>query len=353
MLMENKREGKKRTSPAALEAERRRRERLAREQAQKKQPQERRREQAAPERSLEEGEARRKTPPRERTSRAAQTANRQRKERKEDSRLEGLRQKQTKEAKQRTRHRLSPVFWRRLIIIIAVAAAVLLTLTLFFRVKYIDVTGNHYYSVEDITDVCGVAEGDNLLTLSRGEIAGNIMANCEYVSTVRVSHVLPNRVSIVLTEYPAGYAISDVSGYYYLISSDGTVLKQINERDAADHIRITQLQIKTPVTGETAVLSAQSEETDSTRQFSTLTTLLRELEAAELIRQVTEVSVSATNQITLRYEDRFTVSLGSTTSLAYKLEHLKIVIAEQKDYATGTIDLTYEGGKQAVVKLDE
>ena len=117
MLMENKRDGKKRNSPAALEAERRRKERLAREKAQKQRAKE-------PEQAAEpapKAEPRPKTPRRERNSRAAQAANRQRKERKEDSRLEGLRQKQTKEAKQRTRHRLGPVFWRRLIIIVAVA----------------------------------------------------------------------------------------------------------------------------------------------------------------------------------------------------------------------------------------
>ena len=353
MLMENKREGKRRNSPAALEAERRRKERLAREKAQKQRPVKAREEEKPAAKSAPSREARPKTPPRERNSRAAQTAARQRKERKEDTRLEGLRQKQTKEAKQRTRHRLSPVFWRRLIVILAVAAAVILTLTLFFRVKHIDIRGNQYYTAEDIVAVCGVAEGDNLLTLSRGAIAGNIMANCEYVATVQVSHVLPNRVVITLTEHPTGYAVQDVSGDYYLIASDGTVLKEIEAKSAGNHIRIDGLQIYIPIVGEMAVPAALDEDTDATSRFRTLLTLLREIEAADLIRQVRSVSVSATNRLSLWYEDRFEVSLGSATSLAYKLEHLKLVIAAQKDYHTGTIDLTYESGKQAIVKHND
>lgn len=349
MLMDHKREGKRRTSPAALEAERRRRERLAQEKAQKARPE--RSIAKAPERPAEEIKP--KQPPKERTSRAAQAANRKRKERKEDTRLEGLRQKQTKEAKQRTRHRLTPNFWKRLFVILAVSAAVLLTLTLFFRVKHIDVEGNQYYSQEDIISVCGVAEGDNLLTLSRGEIAGNIFANCEYVATVQVSHVLPNRVTIRLTEYPAGYAIADTRGTYYLISSDGKVLKQIEKKEIGDHILIRDLQIRIPVIGDPAVLYSPEEQADTSAQLRTLTNLLQELEAAELVRKVSAVSVSSAGQLRLWYEDRFEVTLGTATSLAYKLEHLKLVIAEQKDYAVGTIDLTYEGGKQAIVNLEE
>ncbi len=349
MLMENKRDGKKRNSPAALEAERRRKERLAREKAQKQRAKE-------PEQAAEpapKAEPRPKTPRRERNSRAAQAANRQRKERKEDSRLEGLRQKQTKEAKQRTRHRLGPVFWRRLIIIVAVAVAVLLTLTLFFRVKHIDVKGNRYYSAEDIVEACGVAEGDNLLTLSRGGIAGNIMANCEYVASVQVIRVLPNRIVVELTEHPTGYAITDTLGNHYLISSDGTVLREVDAKTASGYIRIDLMQISIPVVGDKAVPAPSSEDDDPTTRYATLLTFLKELEAAELIRQVRSVSVSEGNRLSLWYGDRFEVSLGTATSLAYKLEHLKIVIADQKEYDTGLIDLTYDSGKQAIVKIND
>lgn len=356
MLMDNK--GKKRNSPAALEAERRRKERLAREKAQKterkQRPKPRPSEPAeAAQEQVSRPEPRAKTPRRERDSRAAHTAERQRKERKEDSRLEGLRQKQTKEAKQRTHRRLGPVFWRRLLIIIAVAAAVILTLTLFFRVKHVDITGNRYYSPEDIIAVCGVNEGDNLLTLSRGAVAGRIMANCEFVDTVQVKRVLPNRIVIELTEYPTGFAITDTLGDYYLMASDGTVLKAIESKNAASYIQIQAVQIKIPIPGEAAVPVEGEEGTDTQSQFSTLLTFLQELEAAELTRQVRAVTVSANNQLSLRYEDRFEVSLGTATNLAYKLEHLKIVISEQKEYDTGHIDLTYNSGKKAIVSLDD
>lgn len=347
MLMEQKNKGKRRTSPAALEAERRRRERQAQEMV-------RREKSDRPVHKTSAhppAEPKIKQPPKERTSRAAQAASRKRKERKEDTRLEGLRQKQTKEAKQRTRHRIGPVFWRRLFIILLVSAAIMLVLTMFFRVKHIDVEGNRYYSSADIIEICGVAEGDNLLTISRGEIAGNIFANCEYVSTVQVSHVLPNRVTIRLTEYPAGYGVKDERGDYYLISSDGTVLKQIEEKAMRGHILIRDLEIRMPLIGDPAVISGE-EGDDTTAQFRALTTFLKELEAAELIRQVTAVSVSPGGQLRLNYEDRFEVTLGTATSLAYKLEHLKVVMAEQKEYATGTVDLSYEGGKQALVNLD-
>lgn len=353
MLMDNK--GKKRNSPAALEAERRRKERLAREKAQKTENKQRPqpRSPEVGEKQVSRPEPRTKTPRRERDSRAARTAERQRKERKEDSRLEGLRQKQTREAKQRTHHRFGPVFWRRLLIILAVAAAVILTLTLFFRVKHVDVEGNRYYSREDIVAVCGINEGDNLLLLSRGAVAGNIMANCEYVSTVQVRRVLPNRVVIELTEHSSGYVITDTLGEYYLMASDGTVLKEIEAKAASSYVRINGVQIRIPIPGETAVPAEGAEGEDVQSRFRTLLTFLQELEAAELTRQVRSVTVSETNRLSLMYEDRFEVSLGTATNLAHKLEYLKIVIADQKEYDTGHIDLTYDSGKKAIVSLDD
>ena len=57
--------------------------------------------------------------------------------------------------------------------------------------------------------------------------------------------------------------------------------------------------------------------------------------------------------LTVWYEDRFEVRLGTTDDLAYKLEYLKVVIQEQKEYTTGIIDLTFSSGPEAHVMPNE
>ena len=147
----------------------------------------------------EKNEPRRRPP--ERNSRAAQAAQQRRDQRREQAHLEELRQKQRKRARHRTRRRINPGVWKRILIMAAVVAAVVLSMVLFFRVRSVEVTGSAYYTADEIRAACGVAQGDNLLTLSRARIAGNIMAELPYVSTVQVTRRLPDTLELTVTEY--------------------------------------------------------------------------------------------------------------------------------------------------------
>ena len=335
MLMEQK---KRRNSLAAQEAQRQREERLRKEKEQQTR--------------AKREKQRQKQVRKERNSRAAQTAQRQREERKEDTRLDGLRQKQRKEAKQRTKKRVGPAFWRNLFIMAGIAVAVVLTMVIFFRVRHIEVVGISYYTDEDVTQACGVEEGDNLLTLSRGEIAGNIMARLDYVKSVRVTRKLPDTVVLTITEYPATYAITDQAGNYYLITSAGEAMEMVEEKEAKKHTLITDLEINTPVLGEPVSIAAKEGRVPQSC-YTALTEVLQALEAADLVQNIASVSVPSAHNVSLWYSDRFEVFLGSTERLDYKLEFLKEVISQQKSYATGTIDLTLEQEDAARVKLNE
>ena len=77
------------------------------------------------------------------------------------------------------------------------------------------------------------------------------------------------------------------------------------------------------------------------------------LNNAGLSKQIASVSVPSAYNISLWYGDRFDVKLGTTDQMDYKLEFLKIVVAEQKSYVTGTIDLTFDSGNEAHVMPDE
>lgn len=339
MLMDNKRK-KQRNSLAAQEAQRLREERAKKEQEQ--------------ELRAKRAKQREKQARKERNSRAAQTAQRQREERKEDTRLDGLRQKQQKEAKQRTKKRVSPAFWRKLLIMAGITTAVILTMVIFFRVRHVEVEGNSYYTAEEIASVCGVDEGDNLLTLSRGEIAGNIMAQLRYVKDVRVTRELPDTVKLTVTEYPATYAVTDQKGNYYLITCEGEAVEMVGEKEAKDHILITGLNIQATVIGETvAIAPDEMEETSEAGKFNAMVRLLQALEAAELVKSISTIHIPTARNITLWYTDRFEVSLGSVERIDYKLEFLKEVVSQQKDYATGTIDLTLSSEDAAIVKINE
>ena len=353
--------GKRRTSPAAREAQRQR----AQQKAQRRQEgaEAARRRAAAAEQpeaaqTAQRAEQRRQqaeqrpAPARreKRDTRAAQTAQRHREERKENERLSGLRQKQKRKAKQRTQKAMPVDVWKRLLIMAAVVAALALSMIIFFRVRNVEVRGNLFYSAEEISAATAIADGDNLLTISRGQVAGSVMAQLPYVESVQVTRRLPDTVIVTVTEFDTTYAVPDAAGTWYLMTSTGKLTEQVPELEAKAHIQVENLVLKAPVVGEQAVPSADEGKEDAARRrLETLLKLLKEIEAAGLVREVSSVNVMTTSSLSLWYGDRFQVELGDSSELAYKLEYLKLIIAEQKDYTTGTIDLSLSNGNEAYV----
>ena len=198
----------------------------------------------------------------------------------------------------------------------AVVAAVVLSMVLFFRVRSVEVTGSAYYTADEIRAACGVAQGDNLLTLSRARIAGNIMAELPYVSTVQVTRRLPDTLELTVTEYDVTYAAQGADGASYLITADGKITEKIDETAARGHIAVTGLQ-------------------------------LQALEEAGLTKKAASVAVPSSYELSFWYGDQYEVKLGNSENLPYKLAYLEKVLESLADYQTGTIDLSFSEGSEA------
>ena len=69
----------------------------------------------------------------------------------------------------------------KLLIMLAVVAAIVLGVAIFFRVHTVEVQGNTIYSSEQVVKASGVEEGDNLLMVNRAAVAGRIKAMMPYV----------------------------------------------------------------------------------------------------------------------------------------------------------------------------
>ena len=273
----------------------------------------------------EKNEPRRRPP--ERNSRAAQAAQQRRDQRREQAHLEELRQK-------------------RILIMAAVVAAVVLSMVLFFRVRSVEVTGSAYYTADEIRAACGVAQGDNLLTLSRARIAGNIMAELPYVSTVQVTRRLPDTLELTVTEYDVTYAAQGADGASYLITADGKITEKIDETAARGHIAVTGLQLADPVVGQQLTV-AGDDDVAAQGQHDALCALLQALEEAGLTKKAASVAVPSSYELSFWYGDQYEVKLGNSENLPYKLAYLEKVLESLADYQTGTIDLSFSEGSEA------
>ena len=65
------------------------------------------------------------------------------------------------------RRRGSLSFLYKLLAFVLICTAISLALTLFFRIRSIEVSGNDRYTRQEIIDAAGVSEGDNMFLMNK------------------------------------------------------------------------------------------------------------------------------------------------------------------------------------------
>ena len=97
------------------------------------------------------------------------------------------------------RRRGSMSFLYKLLAFVLICTAIALALTLFFRIRTIDVSGNERYSRQEIIDAAEVKEGDNLFLMNKYNAAERIRKALPYIETVQFRRTLPDGLAIIVT----------------------------------------------------------------------------------------------------------------------------------------------------------
>ena len=136
-----------------------------------------------------------------------------------------------------------------LLSVAAVAAAVFLGLSVFFRVETIAVAGAEKYTPWMIRQAAGVEPGDALLSIGEARVASRIRMKLPYVDEIKVGIRLPGTVEIQVTELQVTYSIEDENGAWWLISADGRAVEQVTLDKALGYTRVEGLAVRTPQPG--------------------------------------------------------------------------------------------------------
>lgn len=228
--------------------------------------------------------------------------------------------------------------------ITAVAFAIFLGLSIFFKVDTVLVSGCEKYSQWTVREASGIEEGDSLLFFGEASSAGKVIDALPYVKSVRFDVKLPGTVTIIIEESPVAYAIQDSAGFWWLITAEGRVAEQVDSAQAGQHTKIEGVVLKNPAVGADAVAAEQEPEgsviTGADRLEAAL--LIAEmLEKNELLGVASRVDVSSLQALELWYGTRFQVKLGNSENMDYKLAALKSTVAELSQYQTGVLDASF------------
>lgn len=247
------------------------------------------------------------------------------------------RERRHKSRPRRRRGRFSGLY--KLLSVLLVTAAVAGACMVFFRVNEISVAGSARYSDQQIIDVSGIQQGDNLIAIPRGKIANRIIHELPYIRSVSIDWALPDRVVLTVKEHAAVAAVSDGSRWWY-ISAQGRLLEQSAVQGP---MRVTGLTAVEPEAGRDLEVSEQQQ-----ARLSYVLSLLSALEERGAMADCSALDCATTGVLWLDYLG-FRLKMPTTGDFDYYLYCLEQIFETEGSVVSregsGTFDFTGADGR--------
>lgn len=215
-------------------------------------------------------------------------------------------------------------------------AGIVLSLTVFFNIKTIEVTGSSIYSAADVLPVLGAKEGDNLLRLNTEKLRRNVLEGLLRSDQVTVKRVFPSTLRIEVTDGVPEVQLES-GGSYYSLSRSGRIL-EIGAEPQPDHgiillgVDLSGLEVGDSISEKGNVgASADEEEKAAAKAYQNQLQAVQSFFSALTEAQmsgVTAVDLSDEIKLTLYWENRIQVILGSFSELTYKLQLCKAILED-------------------------
>lgn len=244
--------------------------------------------------------------------------------------------------------------------VLAVVVALILGMSLFFKVETVTVAGMEKYTAWDVRQASGISDGENLLGISKAKISDSILKKLPYVQTVQVGIKLPGTVHIEVTEFPVIYAIEDTDGAWWLIGSDGRVADTTTAAEATDLTKIQGVRIVNPQLGMRAVAEEPEAQTDEEGNEIPITVYGRErlalaleiiehLEENGILGKMASIDVSDFGALTMWYGSQYKVLLGDRSRLSYKISAMCSAISQFSSFDSGIMDVRFTISAEEVI----
>ena len=224
--------------------------------------------------------------------------------------------------KQKTRHFLTTA----VLVAILLAICVFISLKVLFIVRHVEMQGSERYTQEEIINYCAVPLEENIFKIDTATLEENLPLEFTYVESAKVERKLPDKILITITDsIPTYYGIN-----YEGELSTYTIYSQ-NFKNLT-----TQAAVPDGLTGVDVNL-----ENETSR--SILNDIISKLDRTGYTG-VTMIKVDDAGDISLVYDDRLQINLGTMLDIDYKLKmSFYIINNELTETDRGTIDSTQAG----------
>ena len=229
---------------------------------------------------------------------------------------------QTHQLKRKKKRRLG-IFYG-LLALVFVSIGLLVIGLLFFKVEYVRVEGNTRYPKNDILETTSVEKGSNLFTVNEGEIEKRLTEKYPYISSVELQRNWPETLIIKISEAQPAYALEASEGTGYILLSGSLKILETDVDNLEEGICLVfGLECLSPELGKTA----QFEQSEGYKAF---VSLISEL-TSQQYEKVTFLNLENPIDLSITYDNRLQIRLGSTVQLDYKLQYARYLIENEID----------------------
>lgn len=216
-----------------------------------------------------------------------------------------------------------------------VIVAIVLCLTVLFKITSIEVSGTTRYKAADIIQTSGLHKGENLFLVDTNDAEQKIQKNFPYLSEVKVSRRLPARVTIAVKDASVA-CVADWNGKFLLLDSTGKVL-EIATQASGDVPVCKGLKVKSATVGNTVSLSDQNQ----LKLFSQVAQAVKD----SSLSTTTSIDISDPYDLKVicknKAGNQMTLKLGNSNYLSKKLRFAKATLDQKlSDSQAGTFDLS-------------
>lgn len=238
--------------------------------------------------------------------------------------------------KRQKKKRLRKIFFRTLflLILLGLALGIVIFLTPWFHINEIQVSGNSQVSREELIYTSGIYTGNNIFKVNLGQVKSSL-EQMPYIEQAEVKRILPDKISIVVTESHQAACILYLDRYA-ILDENGEVLDIVVQKPE-NLLEIKGITLAEAAAGQKVVLESED-------AFDIITTLIDKFEERGIMQSVTSLDVAQPLDIKFSYENRLLVYLGDISNLEWKfLMFEEIAMHQQPPNAKGEIDLRIDG----------
>lgn len=235
------------------------------------------------------------------------------------------------------RRKKKRVFFYLILFILLITVVSVSSLTIFFNIKQIKVTGEVKYSNEEVIAASGLAIGTNMFRINKFTIVDKITKTLPYIKTVTIKRNLPDTLLIELTPVtPAAYI--ETAGGLILISGDGKAIENTTTPPKLPNLKGSGVLQNT--VGEYVNFEGEG----SKELFGEL---INDYIKHKILEKVTLIDISKRHDIIFEYEDRILVHLGNTDFLDKKVEFFNYVISKHPVTERAVVNVSDTTAKKA------